>query len=186
MRLLVAAAVVSLALMVPAGVALADDSGVVVTGGSLGITSGGVVGDFTAVELDGANQTTTAQITDIVFTDATGTGVGWRLQLTGTALVGSEAAAGHLIPASQVTVKKLADVTPGTGVTADNPTLDGAATFALPTSATDLATAAAAAGMGEYTLDCADDMLTLVVPASSYAGTYTTSITLDDVSGPGE
>lgn len=184
MRLLVAAAVVSLTMALSAGVALADTPDVIVTGGSLGLT-GGTVEDFTGVTLDGGNQTTTAQISDVVVTDATGTGVGWRLQITGAVLAGTGDISAKSIAASQVTVKKLAGVTAGAGVTAADPELDGNATFALPTSATNLATAAVDAGMGQYTLDCPADMLTLVVPASSYAGTYSTTITLDTVSGPG-
>lgn len=184
-KALLAVAVCALASVVPAAVALAGDSSVQVEGGSLGITAGGAVGNFTPVTLTGSNVSTTAQISDIVVTDARGSGAGWRLQLTGTNLIGSGSAAGKTISASQVTVKRLADVTPGPGVTAPNPQLNGAPTFALPTSAANLATAAEGAGMGTYTLDCADDMLTLVVPASTYAGTYTTTITIDTVSGPG-
>jgi len=169
--------------------AAADATNVTVTGGVLSITDP-VVGDFTAVTLNGAAQTTTAAVDAFSVNDATGTGAGWNVTVQASPLTEYDSAlnagaGGYVtggrtlalnslsLPAS--TVASPNTTSPDPAITAGTYTIDAA-------SAVKVASAAANEGMGEYDFSAAT--LTLSLPASVYAAKYRSDVTLSVVTGP--
>ena len=155
-------------------------------------TSGDVIGstlDFSApgtahwdagVTLNGTDQAATFSVPTTV-NDKRGTGVGWNLTITSTQFT---KAGGKTLPATAATM---------TGVTSScaagtctNPA--NAVSYGLPVPADALApdpvkffNSAADTGMGQFTVTPSIDVS---VPANSYAGTYTSTVTLAATSGP--
>lgn len=166
-----------------------DDTNVTVTGGVLSVTDP-VVGDFAGVTLTGAAQTTTAAVDGFSVNDATGTGAGWNVTVQATQLAEYDStlnagAGGYVsggktlalnslsLPAS--TVDSPNTTSPDPSVTAGPYAIDAA-------SAVKVASAAVDEGMGEYGFSAAT--LTLSLPASTYAATYRSDVTLSVVTGP--
>ncbi len=131
--------------------------------------------------LNGLDQTVTATLA-VDVRDATGSGNGWSLTATSTQFTSSS----NTLATNSVTV-----------ATAPGDACDSGATCALasnsipypyslpagsgPPSASKLFDAAASTGMGDQTVT---PTLTLAVPASTYAGSYSSTWTISLVSGP--
>ena len=145
--------------------------------GSLSVTTPSV-GDFGGITLNGTARTTTATMGTFTVTDSRGTGVGWSVTVQATQFTSG----GHTLPlgSASMPVPSVAKVTPqSTGLPAIMPgpyTIDGI-------SATKIASAAAD-GSGEGSYIFTPGLLTLSVPASTYAGTYTSTVTVSVISGP--
>lgn len=155
---------------------------VVVTGGSLAIDDL-LIADFTPVTLDGTTQDTPAVVTAMTLTDSRGTGVGWNVSLKA-----SQFAHGTLVdeklPLDSLALGTVSIVEKGgvTGSTAVGEiailggTIDNVAGVVILNAPVD-------EGMGTYTVSMEDMTLTLK-PATTYAGTYTSTVTMTLTSGP--
>ncbi len=166
--------------------AFADDTNLVITGGSLGITTP-AVGDFQAVTLDGHADQTTATAESFSVTDARGTGEGWKVTAQATQFAAWDGtqyvAGGHTLPASSLSLAQPTVAQDGT--TSAVPTINAGPYTLDGGSAVVLASAAIDAGMGEYDFTQGATPLTLSLSAATtYAATYRSVVTIDAVSGP--
>ena len=173
--LLVAAA---LALPGSALAAEATSTGTV-EGGSLSLTTAAAPA-FSAT-LDGTDQTPTYNL-PLTVEDLTGTGAGWNTTITSTRFTTGGATPRTL----STSASSITGVTSAcAGGTCTNPTNGISYPVAVPAGAEAAAVkffnAAAESGMGEFTLT---PTVAVSVPANTYAGTYTSTITLASVSGP--
>lgn len=159
--------------------ATAESTGTI-TAGSLSLTTTATP-TFSAT-LNGTNQTPTYTL-PMTVEDSTGSGAGWNTTITSTQFTtGGETPRTLATTASSMT-----------GVTSEcaegtctNPT--NAITYPLtvpaaatPPAAVKFFNAAANTGMGKFTLT---PTVGVSVPANTYAGTYTSTVTLASVSGP--
>lgn len=181
------AAVASSALF--AGVAspafAADDANVTVTGGSLSITNP-LAGDFAGVTLDGTAKTTTATFAGFSATDARGTGAGWNVTVQATQF--KEYAAGAYVVAGKTlalnSLSLAAPTVAANATTSTAPSITAGPYNVDAASAVKIASAAADTGMGKYDFTQAATPLTLSVPASAFAKTYRSDVTVSVVTGP--
>jgi hypothetical protein len=173
--LLVGALVVATAIL--GGTAMAATSTVVLTGGSLAISTP-TVANFGGVTLNGTAQPTTASMGTFTVTDSRGTGVGWNVTVQATQFTMT----GHTLPMNSIsmpapTVAKI-DATSGNtpSITTGPYLIDNASAVKITSAAAD------GTGMGSYTFT--PGALTLSIPANAYAGTYTSTVTVSVVTGP--
>jgi hypothetical protein len=164
----------------------ADDSNVTVTGGSLSITNP-LVGDFAGITLNGAAQTTTATFDTFSATDARGSGAGWNVTVQGTQFrefaAGAYVTDGKALAANSLSMPAPTVAANGTSSTA--PSIQAGAPWAIDAaSAVKIASAATDTGLGKYDFQSAGNTLTLSIPASAYAKTYRSEITVSVVTGP--
>lgn len=160
----------------------------VVTGGTLAIEAL-VIDDFTPVALDGTTQLTTALVSDTTLTDPTGSGDGWQVSLKATTftlaasdlLLAAEGAVDTLSQSSlelgAVTIVAEAGSTAITNIAISQGMIDNVAGVKILSAPLN-------EGMGTYTISMAPMTLTLL-PATTYAGTYTSTVTQTLTSGPG-
>lgn len=153
-----------------------------VTGGSLAIEDL-LIANFTPVTLDGTTQDTPAVVTAMILTDARGTGDGWNVSLEASQFAHGTIV-GEKLPLDSLTLGtvSIAEKEGVTGSTAvagidilggkiDN--VAGVVILNAPVNE----------GMGTYTVSMEDMTLTLK-PATTYAGTYTSTVTMTHTSGP--
>ncbi len=186
---LAASMVVLGALVAVSTSAVAAPTDAAVTAGTLAFTAAPAVAtSFTAVALNGTAQTTTAGIGAFTVNDFTGTGAGWRVTAQGTQFKQYDSAAnsgtggyvtsGRTLAASSLTLS--APTVTANGTTSGLPAVAGGTLDS--TNAVAIATAIAGNGMGKY--DFTPTTMTLSVPASAYAATYRSDVTVSVVSGP--
>lgn len=161
-----------------------DDANVVVTGGSLSITAP-TVGNFTGVTLSGAATTTTATLAAFTATDARGSGAGWNVTVQATQFKEHDGtiyvASGKTLPTSALSMPAPTVASPGT--TSADPSITAGPYLIDAGSAVKIASAALDAGMGTYDFTQVGS-LTLSIPASAYAKTYRSDVTVSVVTGP--
>ncbi len=183
-----AATAALMALVAPA--AHADATNVTITGGSLGITTAPLAADFTSVTLDGTAKTTTAAMDAFEVNDARGTGAGWKVTVGGTqfcewdatlgaCVVGGKTLGLNSLKLSQPTVAQDGTTSTSPTITTGPYTIDSVADG---TGTVKVASAAADTGMGKY--DFSATTLTVSIPASAYAKTYRSTVTVTVASGP--
>jgi hypothetical protein len=180
-RLVVGAAAVA-ALLVTASAAVAGT--VTATATVTGAASLGLAHGATASltdTLDGTDQTVNYTI-PLSATDARGTGAGWNLTITSTTF---NDGSGHTLA---TTASSMTGVTSScvAGGTCTNPTNSITYPLTVPAAASapaavKLFNAAANTGMGRFTVT---PTIGVSIPGNSYAGTYTSTLTLAIVSGP--
>jgi hypothetical protein len=152
------------------------------SGGSLGLAVPGTL-DLSGVALTGTDQSTAPASVGLAVSDMTGTGAGWNLTATSTTLTDT---AGHTLPATATQlVSATAGSQPGTCTPAQN-TVSYAAPLVLPAGAPPpppikVFAAAPGTGLGPGSVTFG---VRLVVPASAYAGTYSSTWSLTVASGP--
>jgi hypothetical protein len=150
-----------------------------VTGGSL-VMSAADNPAFPSTTLNGTDQTQTDTI-DIDVQDFTGSGAGWNLQVTSTTF---NDGSGHTLATTATQVTGVSSVCDGG--TCTNPTnaigypLTVPADTVAPT-AVKFFNATANTGMGDFTVT---PTLELSIPASTFAGTYNSTVTITIASGP--
>ena len=124
--------------------------------------------------LDGTDQTVSyAPVLGLV--DARGTGAGWNLTMSASTFSDS---AGHtLAPGTVASVAEACH----TGSSCTAPTNSVAAGITLSTTAANFFNAAANTGLGKVDVT---PTVNVAIPGNSYAGTYTSTVTVAAVSGP--
>lgn len=164
--------------------AYAETATVTITGGSLSVTAANV--SLGGVTLDGTDQTSTsaAGSNNWSAVDARGTGAGWNLTIDSTDFSDGGTYSIDISSADQEFKIQLLDgnitVTAGNTQPASQVTSLTAIPEA-PAAALKFASAAVDTGMGTYAIN---PNFELEVPAETYAGTYTATITVSAVSGP--
>ncbi|MBV9214473.1 MAG: WxL domain-containing protein [Actinobacteria bacterium] len=148
--------------------------------GSLAFVSAPPSVSFSAT-LNGQDQNpTTTQALDVG--DATGSGSGWNITATSTTFT----AGSHTLSNSATSVASAPSVACDSSVTCTTATTNVTYPYSLPAAgtaptATKLFNATANTGLGNQTVT---PTWKLAVPASTYAGTYTSTWTLSLASGP--
>jgi hypothetical protein len=181
---LIAAGLASLGLELVLGrSAHATTATATLTAGSLGFVSAPPAVSFSAT-LNGLNQEpTSGQGIDV--SDATGSGAGWNLTATSTTFT-TGGGSPKTLSTSATTVGSAPTVACDASVTCTTATNSVSYPYTLPAAAsaptaTKLYNAAANTGMGNQTVT---PTWKLAVPASTFAGTYTSTWTESLVSGP--
>jgi hypothetical protein len=174
--------VAALAVAIGAGTAGADTANVTatVTGGSLAEATSATP-SFSAT-LDGTDQTPTYTLR-ITVTEARGTGAGWNMTITSTQFT-TGGGTPKTLSTSASSMTSVASVC-ATG-TCTNPT--NAVTYpvavpaaAAPPTAVKFFNASANTGMGKFTIT---PTIGVSVPANTFAGAYSSTVTLAVASGP--
>lgn len=179
---IVAAGLLAVGLMSWPTAAGATSATAAITGGSLAFVSvPGSIG-FTAT-LTGQDQTVTVTEPFNVG-DATGSGTGWNISTTSTTFATTSPV--HTMSTSATTVQAAPTVACDSGATCTAATNAITYPYTVPAgstapTATKIFNATANTGMGDQTVT---PTLSLAVPASTYAGSYSSTWTISLVSGP--
>lgn len=136
-----------------------------------------------SVTLNGTDQTVTYTLA-ITATDATGSGNGWNLTITSTQ-VSTGGGTPKTLSTTASTITGVTAVCVG-GSTCTNPTNSVTYPLTVPAGSTaptavEFFNAAVNSGMGKFTVT---PTVSIAIPAHTFAGTYTSTITLAAVSGP--
>jgi hypothetical protein len=153
-------------------------------GAELTITNPAVDG-FPEVTLDGSAQTVGASLAAFTVDDSRGTGAGWHVTAQATQFAEhdgtSYVAGGKTLPTGSLRMP--APTVTANGTISPAPTIEPGAPWAIDVaSAVKIASAAVDTGMGTYDFDAVT--LSLTVPASAYARTYRSDVTVSVVTGP--
>ncbi len=169
-------------LMAPAAFA-ADPTNVTVSGGSLSI-SNPAAADFAGVTLNGTAQTKTTSLATFTADDSRGSGAGWNVTAQATRFAEHDGTlyvvAGKVLPTSSLTMS--APTVAANGTTSTPPSITAGPYTLDAGSAVKIASAAVDTGMGKY--DFSATTLSLTVPASAYAKTYRSDVTITVASTP--
>jgi hypothetical protein len=132
--------------------------------------------------LTGADQVATGSLGKSTVRDATGSGAGWNVTLSGTAFT-TGGASPRTLPTTALEVTGVAATTVAGRAPTNSVAYGGGLTVPLGAAVTPVKVynAAAASGMGTVELTPA---VALDVAADTYAGTYTSTLTLSVVAGP--
>lgn len=164
---------------------------VTVTGGTLAWGTAPVVNAASGVTLDGTDKTSTYAI-NLDVNDPTGTGAGWNVTMTSTTFTGPATGTvpnvGKSLATTASSVAARPTTTCFTGTTCTVAT-DGTVVtyaYAVPAgstapTATKMYSAAVNTGLGRMTFS---PSVSIAIPANTYAGTYTSTVTLALVSAP--
>jgi len=168
---------ISLTLLLLAALAapVLADATITVSGGTLSVTPQAVA--FAGVTLNGADQTSTGTSSAWSASDLTGSGSGWHINVKATDFSDG---AGNSIAVGGFRIQLQAgNISTVAGNTA--PSSQIASLTALSTTDQSLLSAASGAGMGTYNFTPNFD---LAVPAETFAGSYSSTVTVSAVSGP--
>lgn len=150
-----------------------------VTGGSLSLSAPGAANWAGGVTLNGTDQVASVSV-PLSVNDPRGTGAGWNLTIKGTQFENED---GKTLPADGSSLMGATSACVGGTCTSPDNTATAYA-IDVPVGASPSAkffSAAADSGMGNFTITPAVDVS---VPANSYAGTYSSTLTLAATSGP--
>jgi len=160
--------------------AVATTATATLTGGTLGFVAAPAATGF-SVSLTGADVTANSTQTFDVG-DATGSGAGWNISATSTSFT----AGSHTLPTTAVTVQAVPTVACDSGATCSVATNGVSYPYSLPAAttaptATKLFSSVANTGLGNQTVTL---VFKLAVPASAFAGNYSSTWTYTLVTGP--
>lgn len=168
---------------VPAGAGQSAPASVVVGSGLLGVAAP-EVNDFAVITLNGAAQSAEAALAPIAVTDARGSGQGWTLKLQATVLREWDRSAylpaGKALPEGSLSLSGFS-VT-GDGSDSASPEVV-AGPYILDRGEVTVGMAGIGAGMGRFIFG-PTAALRVAVPASAYARTYRSELSLSVTSGP--
>ena len=179
-----ASAAVAVTGLVPVASAGASTVNANLSAGSLAFGTGGAnLPAFTGT-LNGADQTITGTGSSTIdVSDATGSGSGWKVQATSTQF--STTSPVHTLSTTATTISAVTDACDTGALDCLLATNNIAFPYTLPAgvsaTATSLYNATAATGMGNQTIT---PTWKLTVPATAYAGNYSSTWTLSLVTGP--
>jgi hypothetical protein len=137
------------------------------------------MGDFLPITLTGDVQTTTSTMGAFNITDGRGTGEGWNIMITATPF--TDTATQKIIPQNSIEITTPEIIARGgasdvSTITASSGTIDNPVGLKF-------LSAAANGGMGKYDVGESQMKITLL-PKSTFAGTYTSTLTFNIISGP--
>jgi hypothetical protein len=174
-------AMVAISLAAPAGAMADTTSSGDVIGSTLDLAAPGAADWAAGVTLNGLDQAATFSV-PTTLNDKRGTGNGWNMTITSTRFTKSD---GKKLPADASAITAVSSACAG-GATCTDPTNSVGYPLTVPADVTspdpvkffnaDLDT-----GMGKFTVT---PTVSVSVPANSYAGTYTSTLTLAATSGP--
>lgn len=168
---------------VPAGAVQSAPTSVVVGSGLLGVAAT-EVNDFAVITLSGTAQSAEAALEPIAVTDARGSGLGWTLKLQATVFREWDHSAyvsgGKALPEGSLSLAGFS-VT-GDGSHSESPQVM-AGPYILDRGEVTVAVAGIGAGMGRFIFS-PTAALQVAVPASAYARTYRSELSLSVTSGP--
>lgn len=168
-------------LLALAPAALADSTDVTATAqvnsGPLSLSGAGAVA-FSGVSLDGTDKSSTGSGSAAV-SDATGNGSGWSLAISATQF-SSGGSSPNTLPATALTVTLPAGVVTTTGLAPTTSISSGSAVVPSASSVKVL-NATSGSGMGQSTATLS---YALAIPAQTYAGTYSSTLTYTLTVGP--
>jgi hypothetical protein len=183
MKVTLAAAVAGVTALVVTAVALASDvtATATVSAGSLALSTSAA--PSVSVTLDGSDKTPTYTL-PMTITDSTGSGAGWNVTVTSTRF-STGGGSPHLFSTTASSATGVSSSCAG-GATCTNPTNAISYPLTVPAGTTaptavKLFNAAADTGMGGFTVT---PTVQVSIPANTYAGTYTSIVTVAAVSGP--
>ena len=135
----------------------------------------------TAVTLNGSDQTTTYSL-GLTVTEARGSGAGWNLTITSTTFT----AGTHSLSTTASSIIAVPTVSCNAGSSCTNPTNSitnplGVPAGTIAPAAVKFFNAAANTGMGKFTIT---PTVTISIPANTFAGSYTSTVSVAVVSGP--
>lgn len=165
------------------------DSGTATVGVTAGNFTESGVTNVTAnsVTLDGTDKTTSYTL-GINVNDNTGSGNGWNLTITSTQFdTAANCGSGHTLDTGASTVTNATPATNGTGTyTSPSNSVSYAALTvpaACPSAPTpvEIFNAASGSGLGQFTIT---PTIQIAIPANTYAGTYTSTVTIALNTGP--
>ena len=148
-------------------------------GGSLGGSLSESVPTSTSaapVTLNGKDQTTTYALA-VTVVDTTGSGAGWNLTIKSTQFT----AGSHTLSTSASSIKTAPTPACVGSCTPPTNSVSYSSPLVLSTTAQKFFNAAVNSGMGTMTITAT---VTVAIPANTYAGSYTSTLTLAIVSGP--
>jgi hypothetical protein len=178
-----AALILTLLAAPAAAQASGSSTSVTLNGGTLSFSTTPSAADFPATSLTGAQQIIHASLGSWGVTDARGTGAGWHVTFQASQFTDGT---GDTLPLGSLTLVAPV-ITPGSLNLAVPPLLQGA-TFVLDGgSAVPIVHALSGTGQGAWTMTQANLLggdLSLVIPASAAAGTYTSNLTFTLATGP--
>lgn len=155
--------------------AFADSGGATASVKAGTLTETGTFGESVTATLDGTDQTVPYTL-PIQLKDASGSGAGWNLQVSATAL--SDGVTGHSALTQQVSAASSSCVS---GNHCTNATNSSSYPVVIGSTAQKFFSANPNTGMGILSVSTTVQVLVL---GDTYAGTYTTTVTLAVVSGP--
>jgi hypothetical protein len=170
-RLITITALALVATMAVAGAAFALGVTGTITGTAGIALDPGSAPSFTDT-LNGSDQTVTYQ-PGLTVTDARGTGAGWHLTASATALTDGT----HTLSQSISAVGQSC----ASGSTCSLPTSSVSLPVAVGTSGSSFYSSAANYGLGKVAVD---PTVSVAIPGNAYAGAYTSTITFAAVAGP--
>ena len=157
--------------------AFADSGGATASVHAGTLTETGTFGESVSATLDGTNQTIPYTL-PVQVKDATGSGGGWNLTISGTAL--SDGVAGQPTLTQQVSAATSSCVS---GNSCTNATSATPPTYPVVISSTAQKFFSADANSGRGILNVSSTVQ-VVIPGDAYAGSYSTTLSLAVVSGP--
>lgn len=178
---LIAICLALMAALVITQISQADDvtGSVTVTGGSLTMSAVDNPA-FPGITLNGSSQTVTDTIA-IDVADLRGSGAGWHLEITSTTF---NDGLGHTLPTTAMSITGVTTICDGTSCT--DPTNENTYSKVVPAGGTaptavEFFDAALDTGMGDFTVTPAFE---LTLPATTYAGTYNSTVTITVANAP--
>jgi hypothetical protein len=163
-----------LALWCSAIPAFADSGGATATVNAGALSEAGTFGQSVSVTLNGLDQLVPYQL-PVQVTDATGSGAGWNLQISGSPLADSK---GHTLT-QQVQLTAFVGCAPGSSCTPPFP--PGGPPVVITGTPQRFFIASPTSGMGSMNLK---SVVFVRVPGNAFAGIYMTTLTLAAASGP--
>lgn len=150
-----------------------------IEGGTLSFGTQPSVGNFSAVELNGQVQTSTAAVNAFTVIDATGTGAGWNVVVKADQF--TDTANGLKLPTNSIDIDS-PTVTADTGAS-ELATISKASGKIDNDTGVKILSAAVDGGMGTYNV-AANNLTLNLLPKDVKEGTYTSTVTVTVTTGP--
>jgi hypothetical protein len=152
-----------------------DLTEVTVTAGTLDFGTAFSAANFPAVQLDGTVKTVAANVANWSVNDARGSLVGWNVTIAASPF--TDAVSGAVLPAGTLSLTA-PTVTAGSGQASTlKPTAAGPAIAAIDAGTVPFIAAAPLTGQGLWNFTQGADQLSLTIPSTVLAGTYSSTIT---------
>jgi hypothetical protein len=151
-----------------------------ITGGALTLTSPGTAS--LSATLTGADQVATGSLGKSTVKDATGSGAGWNVQISGTQFT-TGGGTPRTLPATALDVTGVAAASVAGRAPTNSVSYGSGISVPLGASVTPVKIYNAAANSGMGTVDLTPSVA-LEVAADTYAGSYSSNLTISVVAGP--